>query len=194
MKRILLVVLAAAVAAGGCSQRRVVERIDSTTQIDLSGRWNDTDSRLVAEEMINDSLSRRWLTDHIEENGGRPAVIVGEVMNKTHELISTDTFINDMEREFINSGKVRVVQGGDFRDALRTERADQQEFASPQTVKKWGQELGADYMIQGTINSIVDQYQNQKTVFYQIDLEMTNIETNEKVWIGSKEIKKAITN
>jgi len=195
MKRTLFILLAAAsVAVSGCARTRTVERIDSGTQTDLSGRWNDTDSKLVAEEMIRDSLSRPWLTSHIAAKGKMPAVLVGEVKNKTHELIGADTFIRDMEREYVNSGKVRVVQGGDFREAIRTERADQQEFASPATVKKWGQELGADFIIQGTINSIVDQYQNRKAVFYQIDLEMTNIETNEKVWIGSKEIKKFITN
>ena len=49
-------------------------------------------------------------------------------------------------------------------------------------------------MINGVISSIVDQYKNQKTVFYQIDLELTDLETNEKVWIGDKKIKKAIRN
>ncbi len=194
MKRIALLLLIALVAVSGCSTKRQVERIDSTTAMDLSGRWNDTDSRLVAEEMITDSLGRAWLTDHIAAKGKKPTVIVSVIQNKTHEHISTDTFIKDIERAYINSGKVSVVQSSDAREALRDERADQQEFASPETMKKWGREKGADFMLQGVINSVVDQYQKQKTVFYQVDLELTNIETNEKVWLGSKEIKKLITN
>ena len=194
MKRLLLITLALGlVLATGCA-RRSVERIDTTSTIDLSGRWNDSDSRLVAEEMIKDSLSRPWLTSFVDRNGKNPTMIVGEVQNRSHELIATETFIRDMEREYVNTGRVRVVQGGNFREALRKERGDQQEFASPETMKKWGQELGADFMLQGTINTIVDSYRNQKVVFYQVDLELTNIQTNEKVWIGSKEIRKMVTN
>jgi len=58
--------------------------------------------------------------------------------------------------------------------------------------KRRDKEQGADFMLQGTINSIVDEYKRDKTVYYQVDLELTNIETNEKVWIGDKKIKKMI--
>ena len=194
MKRIGFLLLIALVAVSGCSTTRQVERIDPGTQTDLSGRWNDTDSRLVADEMITDSLGRVWLTDHIAASSKRPTVIVSIIQNKTHEHISTDTFIKDIERAYINSGKVSVVQSAEAREALRDERADQQEFASPETMKKWGREKGADFILQGVINAVVDQYRKEKIVFYQVDLELTNIETNEKVWLGSKEIKKLITN
>ena len=115
-------------------------------------------------------------------------------MNKTHELISTETFIRDIEREFLNSGKIRVVQAGDAREKLREERADQQEFASKETTKRWGKERGADYIMQGVINSIVDTYNNRKVVLYQVDLDLNDLETNEKVWIGTKKIRKFIKN
>lgn len=196
MKRFMLFLTAVALVAFSihCSSSRKVERIDTATQVDLSGRWNDTDSKLVAREMIRDALSRPWLTDFVAAKGQRPTVIVGLVRNKTHEHISTDTFIKDMEREFVNSNRVRVVQAGDARDELREERADQQEFASPETMKRWGKERGADFMLQGVVNSIVDANNRQEVVFYQVDLELTDIESNEKVWIGNKEIKKLITN
>lgn len=193
MKKVMFLALAVAILAMGCAGRQV-QRIGTDTQTDLSGRWNDTDSRLVSEEMIKDSLGRVWLTDFIAAKGKKPAVIVGIVMNKSHELISTDTFIKDMEREYVNSGKVSVVQAAEAREQLRDERADQQKYASPETMKKWGKEKGADFILQGEINSIVDKLDNKKVVYYQIDLELTNMETNEKVWIGSKKIKKFITN
>ena len=193
MKKALLISIFAAFLAFGCASRQV-ERIGTDTTIDLSGRWNDTDSRLVSEEMIKDSLGRVWLTDFLAAKGKKPTVIIGLVLNKTHELISTDTFIKDMEREYVNSGKVTVVQAGEAREQLRDERADQQKYASPETIKNWGREKGADFIMQGEINSIVDKYKSEKVVYYQIDLELTNMETNEKVWIGSKKIRKFITN
>ncbi|HPQ39291.1 MAG TPA: penicillin-binding protein activator LpoB [bacterium] len=176
-----------------CQTAPTVQRVDTMETIDLSGRWNDTDSRLVAEEMISDSLNRPWLMSFVEKNGRKPAVIVGTVINRTHELISTDTFIRDMERAFINAGSVRVVQSAEAREQLRDERADQQQFADPETAKRWRRELGADFMLQGVINSIVDTNDREKVIYYQVDLELTDIETNEKVWLGSKKIKKYVS-
>ena len=175
-----------------CTSTKQVVRVDDQKQVDLSGRWNDTDSRLVSEEMVKDGLSRVWLTDFIEAQSKKPTVIVGIIKNKSSEHINTETFIKDIEREFINSGRVRIVQGSEARDELRTERADQQDFASNATMKKWGREKGADFMLQGTVNSITDANTREKVVYYQVDLELTHIETNEKVWIGTKKIKKII--
>lgn len=192
-KTIILTLLAAILLAGGC-QRRTVTRVDTDQAIDLSGRWNDTDSRMVAEEMINDVLNRPWLNRFEEQHNERPVVIVGDVLNRTHEHIDAETFIRNMEREFINSGMVRVVQDAEFREQLREERADQHEFADPETIAAWRKEVGADFMLTGTINSIVDEYGRDRVVFYQVNLELADMETNEKVWIGEKQIRKTIQN
>lgn len=173
---------------------RSVSRVNSSTQIDLSGRWNDTDSKLVAEEMISDVLSRPWRENFVTKNNERPVVIVGMITNKSHEHIEEDIFIKDLQKAFINTGTVRVVENDAFRDKLRAERADMSEFASESTQATWGQELGADFMMNGTINSQVDQYKREKLVNYKVNLWLTNTETNEKVWLGDKEIKKFIKN
>lgn len=194
MKRFLIFgVVLPMIFLAGC-QRRTVSRIDPAETVDLSGRWNDTDSRLVAEEMINDVLSRPWLGRFEARTGREPVIIVGEVRNRSHEHIDAETFIRNMEREFVNSGLVRVVQGAEFREQIRLERADQQEFASPETMARWRQEIGADYMLTGTLNSIVDEHRRDRIIYYQVNLELTDMETNEKVWIGEKQIKKAVRN
>ncbi len=189
-KIIGLVALALIVAS--CS--KTVTRVSPDQQIDLSGRWNDTDSKLVAEEMINDVLNRPWRENFASAEGRKPVVIVGIVQNKSSEHIESETFIKDLEREFINSGTIRVVQNSLFREKMREERADQNEFASPETQSKWGRELGADFMLFGVITSITDSYKKEKVVSYKVNLELANLETNEKVWIGDKEIKKYIKN
>lgn len=176
----------------GCSSSKQVTRVDADTTIDLSGRWNDTDSRMVADEMIDDCLNHPWINNHGMNTGGKPAVIVGGIRNKSMEHIPVATFITDIERAFINTGKVRPVSGSGERGEIREERADQGEFAALETVKRMGQELGADYMLTGEINTIEDRVEGKQVVFYQTDLTLTNIETNEKVWIGQKEIKKFI--
>lgn len=183
----LLVIIAA------CNQRSVT-RVSPDQQIDLSGRWNDTDSKLVAEEMIRDVLNRPWREDFFRAKNKKPVVIVGMVSNKSNEHIEAETFIKDIEREFINSGMVRVVQNSVFREKLREERAEQGEFASPETQARWGAELGADFMMFGVITSVVDAYKKEKVTNYKVNLELADIESNEKVWIGDKEIKKYIRN
>lgn len=176
-----------------CASRQVT-RMDPNTQTDLSGRWNDTDSKQVAEEMISDVLSRPWLVRFETANNTPPVVIIGEVLNNSHEHIASETFIKDIEREFVNSGKVRLVENDAFREKLREEVASQQVNATLDTRKRVASELGADYMMFGTINSVVDQYKNQKTVAYKVNLELVDLQSTEKVWIGDKEIKKYIKN
>ena len=176
----------------GCSASKQVTRVDADTTIDLSGRWNDTDSRKVADEMIDDCLNHPWINNHGMNTGGKPAVIVGGIRNKSMEHIPVATFITDIERAFINTGKVRPVSSSSERGEIREERADQGEFAALETVKQMGRELGADYMMTGEINTIEDREGGDQVVFYQTDLTLTNIETNEKVWIGQKKIKKFI--
>ncbi|WP_455511193.1 penicillin-binding protein activator LpoB [Butyricimonas paravirosa] len=194
MRRIFigtLVVLTIALI-NGCANRKIT-RVDPNETIDLSGRWNDSDSRLVSEEMIGDLLTSAWIPRYVKANDKRPVVVVGLVENKSHEHINSETFIKDVEKAIIRDGNIRLVVAGEKRNELRKERAEQQDYASPETTKKWGKELGADFILQGTINSIVDSYKKQKVVTYQIDLQLTNIETNEVVWMGDKKIKKQIS-
>lgn len=176
----------------GCSRK--VARIDTDEVRDFSGRWNDTDSRLTAEELIDESINGDWLSTHIAETGEEPVIIVGFVNNKSHEHIQAEPFMKDLEKTFVNSSRVRLVQGGEKRDQIRKERADQQQNASQSTMKKWGLEVGADYMLQGSINSIVDAHKRKKINYYQVNLELTNLETSEIVWIGDKKIKKFVKN
>jgi penicillin-binding protein activator len=189
--------LCAVLTLTGCSSRKVVSRVDASTTTDLSGNWNDTDSRLVAQEMIGDALSqngqnRPWLTTFLRDKSKNPTVIVGAIHNLSDEHIATGTFVGDIERAFINSGTVNVVAKKAEREGVREERQDQQANASPETMKKFGEELGADYMLLGEINKITDQEGKERVAFYQIDLTLTDLQSNQKVWMGQKKIKKFI--
>jgi len=187
-----LITSLAVITLAGCS--RTVKRVDPASQTDLSGRWNDTDSRLTATSMIEHMFGNRWAEVFEQQHGKKPVIIVGLVNNKSHEHINTETFIKDLESAIINNGSIRLVEAGDKREELRRERAGQQDFASPETAKRWGRELGADFMLQGTVNSIVDSYKKNQSVYYQVALTLSNIETNERVWQNNKEIKKMIRN
>ncbi len=194
MKHFLQASFIAGILVFAACSPRTVTRIDPAEQIDISGNWNATDSRLTAKEMTTQILGDKWLLNHVSEHGKKPVVIVGMITNKSHEHIEAETFMNDLEKSFIQSDKVGLVQSGKKREELRAEKADQQTNASQSTMKKFGLEKGADYILQGSINSIVDAYKKKKTVTYLVNLELTNIQTNEVVWIGDKKIAKFVKN
>jgi uncharacterized protein (TIGR02722 family) len=191
--RLLLGLLVCAMLVFSLScQKKVVTRIETDQVTDLSGRWNDTDSRLVSETMVTDCLNHPWLSEHLRDASKNPAVIVGIIRNKSSEHIAVTTFVSDIERAFVNSGLVEVVASATDRMELRDERADQARYADEQTVKEFGRELGADYMLNGDISTIIDQEKDTKVIYYQVDLTLTDIETNRKVWIGQEKIKKLV--
>ncbi len=173
----------------GCATK--VTRVQSDSTMDLSGRWNDADSRLVSEAMIKDCLSQGWLHKWDTLNK-QPTVVVGRIANKSHEHISTETFAEDVERALLNSGKVGFVAGKAERDQLRDEKADQQDNASAQSVNSLHEETGADLMMTGDVNSIVDQEGSKAVIYYQVSMKLIEIESNRTVWIGEKKIKKYV--
>jgi hypothetical protein len=179
--------------AAGCSKKQV-SRIDPGETVDLSGNWNDTDSRLVSQEMVADCLARPWLTTFIRDHGKNPTIIAGSIRNKSLEHIAVGTFLRDIERSLVNSGTVQVVASAEERGEVREEREDQRVNASPETLKQMGQEVGADFMLLGEINQINDQEGGEQIRYYQVDLTLVNIETNVKSWLGQKKIKKYVAN
>lgn len=191
-KTFLAVLVAVSVmVAAGCG--RTVTRTDPGTVTDLSGWWNDTDARMIADSMIETCLAGRWLTDFGSEfRGDRPVIVIGSVLNRTTEHISTDVFMNEIERAFIETGYIDVVSARTERGEVRDERRDQEMFASPETAASFGRELGADYIMMGTIDSIIDESGDTRAVYYTVSLELTDVETIQKVWMGNQEIKKII--
>lgn len=185
-----VIVLALAGLMSGCATS--VERVDVNKQIDLSGAWNDTDSQLVSAEMMQDVLNRVWLDEFTRSQKRQPAVIVGEVRNLSHEHINVNTFVADLERSLINSGRVQFVASSTERKEIRDERKDQDLNASEATRKAMGEEQGADFMLKGTINTIIDASGKTQLRYYQVDLTLISLADNRKVWVGQKKIKKLV--
>ena len=191
---LIFVIISIIALVSGCATGPKIERVESDTTVDVSGRWNDTDSRLVAQEMINDCLSRSWVDRFQARNNQHiPSVIVGRVRNRSHEHINVQTFVKNLERSLINSGRVQFVASKGKREQIRSEREDQARNASDESMKGPGQELGADFMLIGTINTIRDEIKGTAVMYYQVNLELVSLTDNVKAWIGEKQIKKVIT-
>lgn len=177
-----------------CGPSRETTRVDSDTQTDLSGRWNETDSRKVADEMISGMLESAWLQRYQQDHDERPTLIIGPIRNKTMQHIDEEMFVKDIERNLVNSGRVQFVAAKDEREAIRAEREDQQTHATMESAAEMAQEVGADYMVLGTISSNVQENLegDEMSMFYTVNLELINIESNTKAWLNEKEIKKIV--
>jgi uncharacterized protein (TIGR02722 family) len=173
-------------------QTRTVTRIDPGTPVDLSGRWNDTDSRMVADQMIHDLFDSDQFKKYAQEKGRKPALVVGTIRNRTTEHIDAENYVKKFEVVIHNSGIADLVESDEFRDKLRVERTQQQDFADPATAKQFGKELGADLMLFGEMTAETDVYNNKRVVNYITTLFLTDVETNRRVWYGQREIKKYI--
>lgn len=189
----LMLALAMLPILAGCGAETKVTRVDSGVVTDLSGRWNDTDSRMVAEAMVKEALGTPWLDNYTRNHRGKqPVVVVGTIVNKSHEHINVQTFVTDLQRELVNSQKVTFVAGRGEREEIRQEREEQAVHAREDTQKAPGKEIGADYILKGYISTILDESDGVKAVFYQVDLELVDLESNVKAWFGQKKIKKVV--
>ncbi len=190
-RHLVLLLLLAMLSAVSCATSGV-QRVAVEKTADLSGRWNDTDAQLTSQAMIDDVLRSNWIKNFVAEYGRKPVIIVGEIRNRSSEHIETLVFTKALERELVNSGQVKFVASQAERVGIRDERTQQQSQASLDSMKRLGQETGADLYLSGVITSITDAIQGKRAVFYQVTLELINIESNEKVWIGEKQIKKLV--
>jgi penicillin-binding protein activator len=180
------------VLASGCISKRVT-RIEPTAVTDLSGRWNDTDSRLVANQLVEQTLGAGWAKRYTDTHGGEaPTVVVGTFANRTMEHIAVGTFVKDIERALITTGAARIVASGGQRTEMRGERNDQQQNARADTRARQGQELGARFMLAGDLEAIEDVDGRERVVYYQVDAALIDLETNTKVWVGQHKIKKYV--
>ena len=199
LSRVLSLSLALAVPAlvTGCGPKKAVTRTaaDSTEGGDLSGYWNDTDANLVAKEMIADVMQNPWASDFQTNSGGKkPVVKLMGVIKKTDDRnVNTDFFGKQLERQLLNSGRVRVVAAWGQDNVNVAERARQATHASDDSVKSQGNETGAVFTLQTIVNSQNDTDGGGKSVrAYIVNMELVSVETNEKVWIGEKMIRKIV--
>ena len=187
-----VVAMCALVSLSSCKKQ--VHRISVDKVKDLSGRFNDTDSQMIAQGIVEHMLNECYDLN----NGPREQKIlaVGDVRNLSHEHIDCSTFMNDIERNLINSGRCRVIANRSIRDAIQEELADLgEDFTSIDRLEQQrncAKKLGVNRMIFGSITSIVDKEKNETVKFYQFDIKLIDIDTNEVLWMGTKKIKKYI--
>lgn len=189
----LMVAMASVAVLVGCSKNWKVDRKDPEDVADLDYRFDEDDARQVFHGMASDALSKpwidQWMTDHA---GERPIIVVGNVQNQTEDYINPELVTDPLREELLNSGRVRVFAERDLRAELRQERIETQEFSRPEYIRKVANEISADYMMVGRLKDQKERSRDLKKIinYYQVTLELIDVETNEVVWIQTEEIEK----
>ncbi|PKL20695.1 MAG: penicillin-binding protein activator LpoB [Spirochaetae bacterium HGW-Spirochaetae-4] len=187
-----MIILVLLLVLGGCTSAVKVTRLDADAEIDLSGNWNDTDIQIVAESLVGSSMKTNWIDQFRLRNGHNPVVIVGTILNRSSEHIDTAIIAKRFEMALINTGKVDMVADIAMRDELHDERESQQYFASEETAAALGKEIGADFILQGAVRTVVDQVSGKAVRTYYVSAELIDIETSRKIWVGEEMVRKFI--
>lgn len=193
IKSSLIAVAACVLLFTSCGSTPKVERVAADTVIDLDGFWNDTDVRIVCDTLISDCVSSPRIAKFTSENGRSPVVIIGKIRNDSDEHIDTSIVEKKLQASIINSGVMEFVSDSTERQELRAEKADQADNASVDTAKAVGNETGADFMMLGSVKTMVQSAGGKTVRTYQVNVELHDIETNKIIWMGQNDsIKKVI--
>lgn len=192
MKKLLSIFACALILILASCSSTSVSRLDDTKVVDVSGYWNDTDIRIVCETLIDDCLNSNWADNYRRANRGEyPYIVIGDVKNVSSDHIDTAIITKKLEIALIDNG-INVVADIGMRDQIVNERRRQQYEASDSTKAQLGNEIGATYLLQGSVRISVDALPGHSVRAYYVALELVDIETNKKVWVGEDSVRKEI--
>ena len=170
-----------------------VSRVDSDEVIDLDGYWNESDVRIVCDSLIEECISSPRIAKFEGQQGRAPVVIIDSIRNQSSEHIDTSIVEKKFQTAIINSGVMEFVSSSTERQALREEKADQADHSTYDTAKEMDQETGADFMLKGSVKTIVQSAGDKTVRTYYVYAEVHDIRTNKIVWMAENDsIKKVI--
>lgn len=170
-----------------------VSRVDSDEVIDLDGYWNESDVRIVCDSLIDECVNSSRIAKFEGQQGHAPVVIIDSIRNQSSEHIDTSIVEKKFQTAIINSGVMEFVSSSTERQALREEKADQADHSTYDTAKEMDQETGADFMLKGSVKTIVQSAGDKTVRTYYVYAELHDIKTNKIVWMAENDsIKKVI--
>lgn len=152
----------------------------------LNDQWSETDMQVMVKELVASMLAHPVIAAAKEP----PVVIFTKLKNDTSDHIDTQSIIDMMSVELGNSGKLVFVNKEARDDVAEEYKYQNSGMVSADTKKGPGDQIGADFFIDGRLASIVQEVGKDKTVYYKLTLNLTNLKKNTRVWTNQKEIRK----
>jgi uncharacterized protein (TIGR02722 family) len=173
----------------GCGPRAYV-RGDYDKNVEsenlLTDRWSETDMQTAVSYLVGSAIKH----DAIANAKRPPIVMVTKLQNKTSEQIDTQSVTDMITVELSQTGKVQFVDKSAREDIAEEYDYQNSGMVNRETKKGKGGQVGADFILNGRLDSIVQTAGKDKTVYYKITLNMTNLTTGLIVWTANKQIRK----
>jgi penicillin-binding protein activator len=152
----------------------------------LNDQWSETDMQKAVKDMVSSMM----VHPTIANAKSPPVVMVTNLQNKTSEHIDTQNIMDMVRVELMKSGRVTFIDKearGDIADEYNYQNSG---MTSEETKKGPGGQTGADYIINGRLDSIVQEVGKDKTVYYKLTLNLTNLKSSVINWSDHKQIRK----
>lgn len=152
----------------------------------LNDSWSETDMQNVVKDLVG-SLTAH----HSIANANKPPVVmVTQLQNKTSEHIDTQNIMDMVRVELMRGGRVAFIDKEARGDISEEYNYQNSGMVSEETKKGPGGQTGADFIINGRLDSIVQEVGKEKTIYYKVTLNLTNLKTSQIVWSDYKQIRK----
>lgn len=152
----------------------------------MNDQWSETDMQNSVKTMVTSLVQHNAIANAKK----MPTVMVTNLQNKTSEHIDTQSIMDMVRVELSNSGKVQFVDKEAREDISNEYDYQNSGMVSEETKKTPGGQVGADFIINGRMDSIVQEVGKDKTVYYKLTLNLTNLKTGIISWTNHKEIRK----
>ncbi len=163
----------------GCSAFRAsVEKKEPEKASPLTAKYDQNDLLTWGKLMAKDILGHPFPPAETPD----PILVVMGIQNRTGSHIDMKAITDTISTELMNASKIRFVNEA-RRDDLLKEQGYQLANATPETRARVGKQLGARYMITGSLVEIDAEsghqvrMSKQKDVYFQLTVEITDIET-----------------
>ena len=153
----------------------------------LNDQWSETDMQKTVHDMVASLVAHPVIANAKTP----PVVIVTQLQNKTSEHIDTQSVMDMVRVELTKTGKVSFIDKEAREDISNEYNYQNSGMVNDATKKGPGGQIGADFVVNGRLDSIVQEVGKDKTVYYKVTLNMTNIKTSVISWTDQKQIRKA---
>jgi uncharacterized protein (TIGR02722 family) len=152
----------------------------------LNDQWSETDMQNVTKELVASLISHPVIANAKTQ----PVVMVTNLQNKTSEHIDTQSVMDMVRVELMQTGKVSFIDKEAREDISDEYKYQGSGVVSEETKKGPGGQVGVDFILNGRIDSIVQEVGKDKSVYYKITLNLTNLKTGVISWTNQKQIRK----
>ncbi|MBY0554418.1 penicillin-binding protein activator LpoB [bacterium] len=152
----------------------------------MNDQWSETDMQIAVKTMVESMLKHNSISNAKK----MPIIMVTNLQNKTSEHIDTQSIMDMVRVDLQNSGKVAFVDKEAREDISNEYDYQNSGMVSEETKKSPGGQTGADFIVNGRLDSIVQEVGKDKSVYYKLTLNMTNLKTGVIAWTNYKQIRK----